>query len=408
MLLPCNMRSERIKPICMQVYKSNSVFVLLISLGVNFSSCQKNGDGGEGGGSGNFTVTFKYDLPSTCSEMFLTSRHDNLNRPYLYVAAKEGGLKIFDVSGTPLLVKTIAITNFSSLHVMNISQNGNYLYLALGNHFGTALQSPGFAIIDIANPANAVVKSYWSNISLTGGSGIIETEGNYAYLGAMKNGLMIFDITDKTLPVLKSTFIPSLTFPDPNPDPNKYNARGMAVKNDIVYLCYDAGGLRIINAVDKLNPRQTGKFSNPDMNGKPRAYNNIVLDGPYVYVAVDYCGMEVLNVSDTAIIKLSSWWNPWTCQTNPLNWFSSNGHANEIAFDATKKLIFISSGKSDLQVVDVSDPVNPVFKYEYGGINNNIGTWGVSIYNSQVYLTYICSLIPFSSNWTGVKVLQYN
>lgn len=97
--------------------------------------------------------------------MFLTSRHDNLNRPYLYVAAKEGGLKIFDVSGTPLLVKTIAITNFSSLHVMNISQNGNYLYLALGNHFGTAVQSPGFAIIDIANPANSVVKSYWSNIT---------------------------------------------------------------------------------------------------------------------------------------------------------------------------------------------------------------------------------------------------
>lgn len=144
------------------------------------------------------------------------------------------------------------------------------------------------------------------------------------------------------------------------------------------------------------------------MNGKPRAYNNIVLDGSYVYAAVDYCGMEVLNVSDTSNIKLSSWWNPWTCQTNPLNWFSSNGHANEIAFDAAKKLIFISSGKSDMQVVDVSNPLNPVFKYEYGGVNNNIGTWGVSIYNNQVYLTYICSLIPFSSSWTGVKILQYN
>lgn len=392
----------------MKINKSSSVFVLLISLGVSFSSCQKNDDGGGGGGSGNFMVTFKYDLPSTCAEMFLTSRRDNLNRPYLYVAAKEGGLKIFDINSTPLLVKTITITNFGSLHVMNLSQNGNYLYLALGNHFGTAVQSPGFAIIDITNPANALIKSYWSNTSLTGGGGIIETEGNYAYLGAMKNGLMLFDITDKTLPVLKSTYIPSLTFPDPNPDPNKYNARGMVVKNDIVYLCFDAGGLRIINVVDKLNPKQTGKFSNPDMNGKPRAYNNIVIDGSYVYAAVDYCGMEVLNVSDTSNIKLSSWWNPWTCQTNPLNWFSSNGHANEIAFDAAKKLIFISSGKSDMQVVDVSNPLNPVFKYEYGGVNNNIGTWGVSIYNNQVYLTYICSLIPFSSSWTGVKILQYN
>ena len=84
------------------------------------------------------------------------------------------------------------------------------------------------------------------------------TGGNYAYLGAMKNGLKIFDISDKNLPVLRSTFIPSISYPDANPDPAKYNARGMAVKNNIVYLCYDAGGIRIINTTDKLNPKQTG------------------------------------------------------------------------------------------------------------------------------------------------------
>jgi hypothetical protein len=388
-------------------YKSNPVFIAFIGLTIISASCKKNDDGG-GGGGGSFALTLKYDLPSSCAEMFLTSKHDDQNRPYLYVAAKDGGLKIFDISGTPVLVKTIAITSFGSLHVMNLSQNGNYLYLALGNHFGTAVQNPGFAIIDITNPATAVVKTYWSNTAVTGGAGIVETEGNYAYLGAMKNGLMIFDITDKTLPVLRSTFIPSINYPDLNPDPNKYNARGMAVKNDIVYLCYDAGGLRIINTVDKLNPRQTGKYSNPGMNGKPRAYNNVILDGSYVYAAVDYCGMEVLNVSDTSNISLTSWWNPWTCQTNALNWFSSNGHANEIAYDAAKKIVFISSGKSDLQVVDVSNPAAPAFKYEYGGVNNDIGTWGVSVYNNSVYLSYICAFIPFSSNWTGVKILQYN
>lgn len=386
--------------------KIRYVIILAGSLAALNISCKKNTD--DTGGTGSFILTFKYDLPSVCSEMFLTSKHDLQNRPYLYVAAKEGGLRIFDISSTPLLIKTIAISNFGSLHVMNLSQNGIFLYLALGNHFGTAQQNPGFAIIDISDPLNAVVKSYWSNASLTGGAGIIETEGNYAYLGAMKNGLMIFDITDKTLPVPKSTFVPSISFPDPNPDPAKYNARGMAVKNDIVYLCYDAGGLRIINTADKLNPKQTGKYSNPDLNGKPRAYNNLVLDGAYIYVAVDYCGMEVLNISDTANISLTSWWNPWNCQTSPLNWFSSNGHANEMAFDAAKRLIFISSGKSDLQVVDVSNPANPVFRSEYGGINNNIGTWGVSVYNNSVYLSYICSFIPFSSNWTGIKILQYN
>lgn len=391
----------------MSLHKSSPVFILVMGLTVIFSSCQKDNNGG-GGGTANFTVTFKVDLPSTCSEMFLTSKHDNQGKPYLYIAAKEGGLKIFDISGTPALIKTIATTNFASLHVMNLSQNGNYLYLALGNHFGTAVQNPGFAIIDVTDPANAAVRSYWTNTAVTGGAGIVETEGNYAYLGAMKNGLYIFDITDKTLPVKKSVFIPSLYFPDASPDPNKYNARGMVVKNDIVYLCYDAGGLRIINVTDKQNPKQTGKFSNPDLNGKPRAYNNMVLDGSTVYAAVDFCGMEILNVIDTSNIKLISWWNPWNCHTNPLNWFSSNGHANEIVFDAVKKMVFISSGKSDLQIVDVSNPAIPVFKYEYGGVNNGIGTWGVSVYSNNIYLTYICSAIPFASSWTGVKILQYN
>ncbi|MBL0182952.1 MAG: hypothetical protein IPP96_11925 [Chitinophagaceae bacterium] len=390
----------------MPVYKSKYVFILLSGFIFNLSSCKKNDY--SAGASTDITVILKEDLPSTCAEMFLTSKHDNLGRPYLYIAAKDGGLKIFNITTTPSLIKTIAILNFGSLHVMNLSQQGNYLYLALGNHFGTAVQSPGFAIIDVSDPANAFVKSYWTNSSLSGGAGIIETEGNYAYLGAMKNGLMIFDVSDKAAPAFKSSIVPFIFYPDPNPDPAKYNARGMIVKNDIVYLCYDAGGLRIINATDKLNPRQTGKFSNPGMNGKPRAYNNLVLDGSYVYAAVDYCGMEVLNVSDSSNIKLTSWWNPWNCQANALNWFSSNGHANEIAYDAAKKLIFISSGKSDLQVVNVSDPANPVFKFEYGGVNNNMGTWGISIYNNRIYLSYICSVIPFSSNWTGVKILQYN
>lgn len=382
--------------------KNTFHLAFIICMATLIYSCKKNSSG-----NSTFEITSKYELAPTCSEIFLTSKHDNQGKPYLYVAAKEGGLKIYEIGATPVLVKSISISNFASLHVMNLSQQGDYLYLALGNHLGLNIQSPGFAIIDVSNPSSATVKSYWRNVALSGGTGIIETEGNYAYLGAMKNGLLIFDVTDKSAPILKSAFIPSIVFPDTNPDPNKYNARGMAVKNDLVYMCYDAGGLRIINAMDKLNPRETGRFSNPGLNGKPRAYNNIVLDGTIVYAAVDFCGMEVINVSDTSSIRLMSWWNPWNCQVNPFNWFTSNGHANEIVWHATRKMAFISSGKSDLQVMDVSNPASPGFKYEYGGINNNIGTWGVSIYKNNIYLSYICSTIPFSSNWTGIKILQY-
>jgi hypothetical protein len=339
----------------------------------------------------------------------MTAKHDQQGRNYLYVAAKEGGCKVYDISSTPQLLKTITISQLGSLEVMNLSQSGNFLFLALGNHFGTAAQNPGMAIIDVSDPANPVVKSVWKDNTKTGGAGIVETEGNYAYLGAMKNGLIIFDISDKTTPIVKSTFVPSIYYPDANPDPTKINARGMTIRNDLVYLCYDAGGLRIIDVTNKQNPVEAGKYSNPVMNGKPRAYNNIVVNGSYAYIAVDYCGMEILDISNTQNIQLVSWWNPWNCETNPSNWFSSNGHANEIALDNINKLVFISSGKSDLQVASVNDPANPLHKYEYGGINNDIGTWGVSISNNSIYLSYICNPLPFpfSSNWTGIKILKY-
>lgn len=349
-----------------------------------------------------------FNIASTCTELFISAKADVQGKGFLYVAAKEGGLKIFPLTGGTVPVANIAITELGSLHVMNLSQSGNYLFLALGNHFGSAQQSPGMAIVDITDPLHPVLKSLWQDNSKSGGTGIVEISGNYAYLGAMGNGLIIFDISDKTAPVVKSVFVPSINYPDNNPDPKKFNARGMTILGDIIYLCYDAGGLRLLNVADKVHPAEIGRYSNPEMNGKPRAYNNIVVDGNYAYLAVDYCGMEVLDISQPANIKLVSWWNPWNCQSDPMNWFNSNGHCNEIVLDKTNHLVFLSSGKSDLQVVNIADPTKPVYKGEYGGINNNIGTWGVSISGNNIYLTYICSFIPFYSNWTGVKAITFS
>ncbi|MBK9014648.1 MAG: hypothetical protein IPM82_11515 [Saprospiraceae bacterium] len=350
------------------------------------------------------------DIPSACSEMTMTMLHDQLDRPFLYVAGKEGGLIIYDLTTAqaPTWVATIPVSAFENLHVMNLSQSGNYLYLAIGNHFG-ATQKSGMAIVDVTQPTTPFVTDYWTVQANDGGAGIVVTEGNYAYLGAMRHGLIILDISDKTDIQFQSQFIPDLDFPDSSPDPAKINARGMAVKNGIVYLCYDAGGLRIIDATDPINPAETGRYANPELNGLPRAYNNLVLGGDLAYVAVDYCGLEVLNVVNPAAITLTGWWNPWNCQSNPLNWFVSPGHTNELAFNPACKLLFLSSGKSDLHVLDVSNPSFPDSCNFFGGVANSIGTWGVSTWHDQIYLSYICNPLPFPfpSNWTGVKILSY-
>lgn len=351
------------------------------------------------------------EIASTCSFMTIATQKDVLNRPFLYVANKESGLTIYDVSdlANPSYINGVSISLFASLEVMNVSQEGNFLYLALGNHFTNPQQS-GMAIIDVSSPFFPFMTDFYVVPASSSGAGIVKTSGNYAFLGAMQSGLVILDITDKHNIQFVSQFVPDINYPAVNPDPAKYNARGMEVKDDIVYLCYDAGGLRIINCSDKFNPTETGRYANPALYlpfNLPRAYNNIVVNDSLAYVAVDYCGMEILNISDTANISLQGWWNPYNCPGN--NWFTSPSHANEIQYDPNCQVVFLSTGKSDAMVVDVSDPSNPDSCNYFGGVNNSIGTWGISRYENELYLSYICTFgFPFPSNYTGVKILTYN
>lgn len=352
------------------------------------------------------TIEHLYDIPVTGDAITMTMRQDNLARPFLYVAAKDGGLLIYDTSGTPALVRTIPAVDLGSLHVMSLSQSGQRLFLALGNHWSG--QNPGLAIIDISDPRQATLLGLWRDGAVLGGAGGVEVVDDIAYLGAMKSGLYILDIAVPSSIRQVAKFVPDIRYPDHNPDPPKFNARGMVVRDGIVYLCYDAGGLRLIDVHNPAQPAEIGRYANPSMDRKPRAYNNIVLDGRYAYVTVDYVGFEVLDIASPSAIKLVSWWNPWNPELNGLRWFTSPGHANEIAYDAQRKLVFISAGRSDLQVLSVADPVKPRLVGGYGEVEDKLGTWGVSIHGDRVYLAYIRTLgIPFVSQWTGVKVLRY-
>ncbi|MBK9247531.1 MAG: T9SS type A sorting domain-containing protein [Ignavibacteria bacterium] len=354
---------------------------------------------------------WKSDIASTCATMTMTMMHDAGDRPYLYVANKEAGLKVYEITAltAPTLLATVPTSALGNLDVMHLTQNGNFLYLALGNSF-TNPQQGGMAIIDVTTPAQPVVMDYFIVPGSSSGGGIVKTEGTIAYLGAMQSGLVVLDVTDKQDIKFVSQVIPSIQFPRvPNPNPNLYNARGMEVKNSIVYLCYDAGGVRIINCTNKQAPVETGRWCNPIMYkplNHPKAYNNIILDDTLAYVAVDYAGMEVLSIKDTTAISLVGWWNPYNAPSN--NWFTSPVHANEMHYIPSMKRVFLSTGKSDMVVVDVTNPKLPDSCTIYGGESNGLGTWGIGLHKNQLYLSYICALVPFVSNWTGVKIITFD
>ncbi|MFN8116388.1 MAG: T9SS type A sorting domain-containing protein [Bacteroidia bacterium] len=346
----------------------------------------------------------------------MTAKRDTAaSKPYLYVAGKERGLVIYNISNltSPVLTASILPSAMQNLDVMSLTQAGNYLYLALGDFFNASSEKSGMAIVDISTPSNPVLKSTYS-YSLTSGAGHVAVDGNYAYLSAMQNGIIVFDVSNKSNIQLVSVFKPSIHFPKVNPNTSeqqKINVRQVTIKNNVLYVCDDAGGVRIVNATNKTNLLETGQYSNPLLNARPRAYNNLILHDTLVYVAADYCGMEILNVKDTSNITQVGWWNPWNCQSPSNTWFNSPGYANEIAYDENCHLMFLSTGRSDVHVVNVSNPSAPDSCARFGNTTDSLGTWGLDRYNNQIYLAYMATwplYVPFPSTWSGIKILTYN
>jgi len=346
----------------------------------------------------------------------LTARRDSSPaKPYLYIAAKAQGLITYNISNltSPVFSNSIAVSALNGLDVNSITQRGSYLFLALGDIFNKNAQNSGLAIVNVSNPASPTVTSVYS-FSLTSGSGHVALEGNYAYVSAMQNGILVFDVSNTSGIQLVSQFIPTVHFPKPNPstsEKDKINARSIVAKNNILYLCYDAGGVRIINATNKTSLKETGKYSNPLLLNRPRAMNNLILNDSLVYVTADYCGMEILKIKDTSNITQVGWWNPWKCENTANNWFNSPGHTNEIEYDANCRMVFMSAGKTDMLAVSVNNPALPDSCSQYGSKTDSAGTWGLGKYQNQIYLAYVSTwplFIPFHSEWSGLKIITYN
>jgi hypothetical protein len=342
----------------------------------------------------------------------MTTAYDNNGRNYLYVAGRTQGLLVYDMTdiNTPVYSNTIPITSLDSQYVMNLTQQGNYLFLAMGDHWDTAGTRASLAIIDVTNPATPVIEDIWHSTDTVNGAGIVRVQGNFAYLGAMQQGLFVLDVTLKNDIQFASQLIPNKTWPDASGGVTKMNARGMAINNDILYLAYDNGGIRIINISNPYAPVETGRYANVALMGKPRAYNNVVLNDTLLYVAHDYCGMEILNVKDTSNIQLLSWYNPWQCDVHYtlFDWWGNDAHLNEVVYDAGCKTVFFSAGQTEILAINVADPYNPDSCEMFGTLTNNMGTWGISAYQDKLFASYIYCVIPFSSNFSGIKMVEWD
>lgn len=325
-------------------------------------------------------------------------------RPYLYVAQKEAGFAVVSLSSgraTPSLKATLPITAMGGLHVMNLRLDGHRVLLALGDHFDARGSKYGLAIVDLATPEQPKVTHLWVSSEIGRGASDALFAGSY-FLAAMDHGVIELKLDGDQL-IEKRRIVPDQNFPTPNPNAiRRPNARGLAFDPAIgLMVAYDAGGFRVIR-----EGTEVGRYANLKMGKKPQAYNSVVTEGNVAFAAVDYAGLEVLDLSDPSKPTQLGWWNPWRAESLGNNWFNSPGHTNHIAHDPEGHRVYLSAGDSELQIVDVSDPRRPRPLAGFGRVKDGKGAWGLEVARRTAYLTYIKSAIPFRGTWSGIRAIR--
>ncbi|HWA84443.1 MAG TPA: hypothetical protein VG820_13460 [Fimbriimonadaceae bacterium] len=325
-------------------------------------------------------------------------------RPYLYAARNEGGVAVLDAE----LGRQIALVpkkDLGGLDATTLLQRGDSLYVALGNFFNPRGSKYGVARVDVSHPDRPRVVDLFESGSKERGASGLAARGDTLAMGLMSRGLAIFDTSGAAIRLL-TTFKPDPDYPVRKPkEPHVPNARGLAFDGNILYVAYDAGGLRVIDLADPVHPREVGRYLQEGMKKKQQAYNNLVVDGPLAYVAVDYAGVEIVDISDPEHIKQVSWWNPWHAERPGNVWFNSKGHASQLVFDKARNTLYVAAGDSDMVALDVSDPAHPRQTGSFGRPGDGLGTWGIEMSPGRLYLSYILAAVPFRGTWAGIKAL---
>lgn len=339
-----------------------------------------------------------------------TSVFDKMDRPYMYSACRELGVVTFDFSDidAPFPADTILPSALSFLRPSNLIQHENYLFVSLGGYDGLFPQNPGLAIIDVANPEAPVVKDVWFDADYNQGCAIVITDGTYAYLGAMDEGVIIVDVSDVNDIQFVSHVLPDPEFPDVPGLFTTPNARGLYKLNDETLLvANDHGGLRWIDISNIEAPVETGKYMNADLYAVAApAYNNIAVKEHYAYVPVDYCGLDVVDVSDSEM-ETVLWFNPWDCTVS--NWIGRAGHTNEAVI--ADDLLFVSGGDSEVLVFDITTPSNPQLVGQFAFPFDSIVAWSLDVSTQHVSLALVNNSvlgIPYYSNVGGISILDYD
>lgn len=244
-------------------------------------------------------------------------------------------------------------------------------------------------LMDISDPTNPTLLGQYNSPVMTND---LEVRDHYAFVSCWWDGVRIVDLQDPANPVLTAHSMgwtnggtPGVTF---------FYAQALDVEGNYLYVLdygpfaeEDTKGLYILDISDINNPTLVTRFTGLSSYG----YDLDVV-GNFVYIADNYGGVEVIDVTD---------------KNNPVTrgYAALPDGANFVK--VTENMAFVADYiNGGVQVVDVSDPDNPIVAGYY--LRSGCFALGVDVSGTNIFLAdgaggfqiYNTDLITRTSNYS--------
>ena len=186
--------------------------------------------------------------------------------------------------------------------------------------------------------------------------------GDFAYLAAREEGIIILNIEDPTNPIFVGSYETS-------------NARGVIVYGNYAYVADYDNGLVILNIEDPTNPTFIGS------NDTYINCMDLIISENYAYIAANDNGLIIVNIEDPV--------NPifvGIYERNSGQYFYDVSISENYAYVAAAGI----SGQAGFIIINIEDPTNPIFAAHY---KTEGYVYGVDISGDYAYLADWYSLV---------------
>ncbi len=266
---------------------------------------------------------------------------------YCFASDSEEGLLVYDLNqpGQPVAVGGLDVPTDSG----SMAVSGQYLYY--GQKQGYPSNQRKFLVIDVSIPS---LPSLVESLDLPDGPRDISLSGNYAFVTTGSSGLQVVDISDPSSPGIVAQLAAGGYY------------QNSVIDGDYLYVLNSNSGLLVFDISNPLEPLLVG---NDDFDS---IYDELLISGNYAYVTTinSFHVVDITNPSNPQ--KISSLAIP-------------NGDYTSTPRDMVHRdnFIFVGTSNVGLQVIDVSNPMEPFIA---GGFSTPDGIRGMVACENKFYI----------------------